>query len=91
MSREKEGRVSGAAHHLDVGPCVTVGDDSRSMREEAGDTIGVGVGDSDSDDPRVEIIGEDPVREHVRRMTASVRDQVGERPAEPQVVLGTCD
>ncbi len=88
VPREQEGGISSGAHHLDVGTCVTVGDNGRPMSEEAGHAIGVGVGDPYSDDPWVEIIRENPVSEHVRRMAASVCNQVGKSPAEPRAMLG---
>ncbi len=83
MPRQYQRGVAGGAHHLQVRPGVTVGDDGGRMRQCLGDRVDVGVVDADRDDARVEIVVDEPVGEDVGGVAATGGDQVGEGAADP--------
>ena len=55
------------------------------------DLVGVVVRHPDGDDPRCTFVGEDEVGEDVGRMTATRRDEVGQRPTNPLLVVAVDD
>ena len=62
-------------------------DDGVGVDEQLSDGVDVAVADADHEHARAEVVLEDPVGEHVGRVPAARRREVGERLAQPRLEL----
>ena len=83
VAGEEQRGVAGGAHHLHVRAGVARCDDGVGVDEQLGDGVDVAVADADHEDPGAEVVLEDPVGEHVGRVTAARSGEVGERLPQP--------
>ena len=88
VAGQEQRGVAGRAHHLHVRAGIARRDDGVGVDEQLGDVVDVAVADADDEHARPEVVLEHPVGEHVGRMTAARRGEVGERPAQPRLELG---
>ena len=88
VAGEQQGRVARRAQHLHVGTGVRRADEHVVVEQPASHLVLVGVRDPHGDDARRAVVGQHEVGEHVRRVTAACGDEVGERLADPLLVVG---